>query len=328
MPDRAGATMAEARRVVVLSGGVGGARFLHGVARALPAEAVTAIVNTGDDLEHWGLRISPDLDTVMYTLADLADEARGWGLVGETFEALGMVRRYGGDDWFQLGDRDLGTHLVRTQALARGATLAEVTARLCAAVGVGQRVLPMADGPCRTMIDTDEHGALPFQDWFVRLRTAPEAKRVWFDGAPPPAPGVLAAIEAADLVLFGPSNPYVSIDPILARPGVREALARKRVVAVSPIVGGQAVKGPLATMIATLAGEPPSAAAVARHYGGLLAGMVVERGDEAAFAEDAALRGLPVLATDTIMRSKAERLRLARETLAFAGRVGSGSRSP
>ncbi len=309
------------RRVVVLSGGVGGARFLHGVARALPADDVTAIVNTGDDLAHWGLSISPDLDTVMYTLADLADEARGWGLLGETFGALEMMRRYGGDAWFSLGDRDLATHLVRTQALAAGATLSEVTRRLCLAVGVPQRVLPMTDGSCRTRIDTADHGALPFQDWFVRLRTAPEARRVWFDGDPPPAPEVIPAIRAADLVLFGPSNPYVSIDPILDRPGVREAIAGKPVVAVSPIVGGQAVKGPLAAMIATIEGEPASAAAVARHYGGLIAGMVVERGDEGAFADDPALRGIRVLATDTIMGDEAGRLRLARETIAFAATV-------
>lgn len=305
-------------RVVVLSGGVGGARFLHGVARALPAHLVTAIVNTGDDLTHWGLSICPDLDTVMYTLADLADEARGWGLEGETFGALDMVRRYGGEAWFSLGDRDLGTHLVRTQALAAGATLSEITRTLCLGVGVEQRVLPMTDGSCRTRIDTAAHGTLPFQDWFVRFRTEPEATRVWFEGSPAPAPEVIPAIRAADLVLFGPSNPYVSIDPILARPGVREALAGKPVLAVSPIVGGKAVKGPLGAMIATLAGEAPSAAAVARHYGGLLAGMVVERGDETAFAADPALRGLRIHATDTIMRSNADRLRLAQEALAFA----------
>lgn len=313
--------MGDVGQVVVLSGGVGGARFLHGVARALPADRVTAIVNTGDDLRHWGLAVSPDLDTVMYTLAELADEVRGWGLLGETFGALEMMRRYGGDAWFSLGDRDLATHLVRTQALAAGATLSEVTRRLCRAVGVEQRVVPMTDGACRTMIDTDEHGALPFQDWFVRLRTAPEARRVWWDGDPPPAPEVIPAIRAADLVLFGPSNPYVSIDPILDRPGVRAALAGKRVVGVSPIVGGKAVKGPLATMIAGLAGEAPSAAAVARHYGGLVSAWVVERGDERAFADDPALASARVLATDTIMGGLDGRVRLAREALAFAATI-------
>ena len=321
MPDRETTTPTpdpRFRRVVVLSGGVGGARFLHGVARALPAESVTAIVNTGDDLVHWGLAVSPDVDTVMYTLSELADEVRGWGLVGETFGALEMMRRYGGDAWFSLGDRDLATHLARTQALAAGATLSEVTARLCRAVGVEQRIVPMTDGACRTMIDTVEHGALPFQDWFVRLRAAPEARRVWWDGDPPPAPAVIPAIREADVVLVGPSNPYVSIDPILDRAGVREALAGKLVVGVSPIVGGKAVKGPLATMLATLDGVAPSAAAIARRYGDLVGAWVVERGDEAAFAEDAALRGKPVLATGTIMGGKAGRIRLARETLDFA----------
>jgi LPPG:FO 2-phospho-L-lactate transferase len=310
-------------RVVVLSGGVGGARFLHGVARALPAEAVTAIVNTGDDLVHWGLAISPDLDTVMYTLSELADEERGWGLKGETFGALERMRQLGEPAWFSLGDRDLATHLARTRALAEGATLSEITTRLCRAVGVGQRVVPMTDGACRTMIDTVEHGALPFQDWFVRLRTAPAATRVWWDGDPSPAPAVIPALREADVVLVGPSNPYVSIDPILGRAGVREALAGKLVVGVSPIVGGQAVKGPLATMLGTLDGTPASAAAIARRYGDLVTAWVVERGDEGDFAADPALRGKPVLATSTIMGGLPGRLRLARETLDFARGLAS-----
>jgi hypothetical protein len=167
-------------------------------------------VNTGDDFEHWGLAISPDVDTVMYTLAGLSHEERGWGLAEQSFHALEMVRRYGGDAWFSLGDRDLATHLLRTEALRRGERLTDVTARLCGALGVGPRVLPMSDGRRRTMIDADDGRALLFQDWFVRERAAPRVRRVWFDGAPPAAPEVLEAIEAADLVLFGPSNPYVS----------------------------------------------------------------------------------------------------------------------
>ena len=167
-------------------------------------------MNTGDDFQHWGLHISPDVDTVMYTLADLAHEERGWGLAEESFHALEMVRRYGGEAWFQLGDRDLATHLLRTQALARGETLSEVTLRLTRALGVGPRIVPMADGPCRTMIETREAGTLSFQDWFVRERARHAVRAVRFEGDPPPAPGVLAAIEAADVVIFGPSNPYVS----------------------------------------------------------------------------------------------------------------------
>jgi LPPG:FO 2-phospho-L-lactate transferase len=297
--------------VVALSGGVGGARFAHGLSRALGPDELTIIVNTGDDFVHWGLTICPDLDTVMYTLSDLGDEARGWGLQGETFRALEMMKRYGAEDWFGLGDADLATHLTRTEALGRGETLSAVTVRLTKAVGIGARILPMSDGPCRTMLDTVDHGTLPFQQWFVKHR-APPVRAVRFEGDPPPASGVLTAIERADVVLIGPSNPYVSIDPILSRPGVRAALVRKPVVAVSPIVGGRAVKGPLGEMIPRLRSEPASAGAIARHYGALLAGMVVERGDEGG------LDDTKVRATDTVMTSRTDALRLAREVLAFA----------
>ena len=301
--------------IVALSGGVGGARLVHGLSRALPAGALTVIVNTGDDFEHWGLYVSPDVDTVMYTLSDLANEERGWGLAEESFHALSMVKRYGGDDWFSLGDRDLATHLLRTQALRAGEPLSQVTARLCRALGVVQHVLPMSDAPFRTLIETREHGTLPFQQWFVKHR-APDVASVRFEGSTAPAPNVIAAIERADLVVIGPSNPYVSIDPILALDGVRAAMAKKPVVAVSPIVGGRAVKGPLATMIPALANREPSAAAIAHHYRGMLSGMVVERGDERA------LEGVtPALATATIMSTREHSLRLAREVLAFAAEL-------
>ncbi len=303
------------RSVVALSGGVGGARLLHGLARALEPAALTAIVNTGDDFEHWGLHISPDLDTVMYTLSGLGHEERGWGLAEETFNTLNMVRRLGGDAWFMLGDTDLGTHQVRTQALRRGESLTKITVQLFKALSVPTRVLPMADGPCRTMIETETHGTLSFQDWFVRMRTGPAVRAVRFEGNPPPTPDVLQAIEGAELVVIGPSNPYVSIDPILTRPGVREALARRPVIALSPIVGGQAVKGPLGSMIPQLAHEPASAAAVANHYRGVLRGLMVERGDESGIA------GVKVATSQTIMRDKDDRLRLARELLAFGETV-------
>lgn len=310
------------RRVVCLSGGVGGARLLSGLARALPEGALTVVVNTGDDFRHWGLHISPDLDTVMYTLSGLGHEERGWGLAEESFGALEMVRRYGGDDWFALGDRDLGTHLVRTEALARGEALHAITARLFRALGVNTRVLPMADEPCRTMIDTEADGTLPFQEWFVRRRTAPAVKRVWFDGTRTPAPGVVEAILAADVCLIGPSNPYVSVDPILAMDGVRAALERRPVAALSPIVGGRAVKGPLAEMIRALRGEEPSAGAIVRHYEGLLRGIFVEEGDEAearaASGSSSRAAGCAVRGGRTIMTSRAESLRLAREVLDFA----------
>jgi LPPG:FO 2-phospho-L-lactate transferase len=303
------------RRVVALSGGVGGARFLDGLARALAPDALTCVVNTGDDFTHLGLTICPDLDTVMYTLSGLGDEGRGWGLAGETFSAMEMVRRVGGPGWFALGDRDLGTHLVRSEALRAGEPLSSVTARLCAALGVGVRVLPMAEAPCRTLIETVADGVLPFQEWFVARRAAPAVRAVRFDGRPPPAAGVLEALDAAELVLIGPSNPYVSIDPILALDGVRSALSRSLVVAVSPIVGGRAVKGPLGSMIPELTGQAATAGAIARHYGALLRGLVVERGDERDIA------GVAVHATDTVMRTRDDRLRLALETLAFAAEL-------
>ena len=303
------------RRVVALSGGVGGARLLDGLQAALPPGALTALVNTGDDFEHWGLYISPDVDTVVYTLAGLAHEARGWGLADETFHALGMVSRLGGEDWFQLGDRDLAMHLVRTRALAAGVSLSEITATLAARLGVATRVLPMADAPCRTILVTDE-GELSFQDWLVRRRAAATVRGVRFVGSPPPSPGVLAAIAEAELVVIGPSNPYVSIDPILSLPGVRAALAERPVVAVSPIVAGRAVKGPLGEMIPSLAGRAASAAAIVAHYGSLLRGLVVERGDESDLGDV----GVPVCATATVMHDRAARRALADDVLAFAER--------
>ncbi|MFI5309403.1 MAG: 2-phospho-L-lactate transferase [Polyangiales bacterium] len=298
--------------VVYLSGGVGGARLLDGLARALPPAGLTAIVNVGDDFEPFGLYVCPDIDTVLYTLSGVGDQKRGWGLRAESFRALHAVQNLGGPDWFQLGDRDLGTHLVRTQWLRDGQTLTAVTHRLARALGVGPTVLPMCDEPLRSEIETASEGTLGFQDWLVRRRGQPRVARVHFRGEARPTAEVMNTLERAELVVIGPSNPYVSIDPILALPGLRAALERKRVVAVSPIVAGQAVKGPLAEMIPTLAGRAPSAGAIAAHYGGLLAGMVVEQGDEAS------VEGLPVLGTRSVMLTRRDRARLAREVLSFA----------
>lgn len=308
-----------AQRAVYLSGGVGGARLLHGVAQALPPESLTVIVNTGDDFTHWGLNICPDLDTVMYTLADLADEARGWGLREETFQTLARMKALGADAWFALGDRDLATHLTRTEALSAGTSLTEVTARLCALHGVAPRVLPMCDEPRPTWLDTFELGELPFQRWLVEHR-APRVRAVQLRGDARASDQVLHALAEADLVLIGPSNPYVSIDPMLTLAGVRESLSGKCVVAVSPIVGGRAVKGPLAEMIPTLGGREPSPGAIVEHYQGLLSGIVVERGDEDA------VKSVPSHATATVMGGKADRLRLAREVLAFAQGLSSSAR--
>jgi LPPG:FO 2-phospho-L-lactate transferase len=303
------------RRVVALSGGVGGARLLRGLARALPADALTAVVNTGDDFEHWGLHVSPDVDTVMYALAGLSHEERGWGLADETFRALEALRAYGEEGWFAIGDRDIATHMARTLGMARGETLTQATARLCKALGVAARVLPMSDDRCCTMIDTRDHGALTFQTWFVRHRAEPPALRVWFDGEARPTRDVLDAVSRAELVVIGPSNPYVSIDPILSLPGVRDAIFARPVVAVSPIVHGQAIKGPLGAMIPGLAGVPASAAAVAAHYPGL-AGVVVEHGD--------AVPGVTTLETGTVMRSLADSEALARAVLGLAERCLAG----
>lgn len=294
------------RSIVALSGGVGGARLLRGLARVLPADALTVVVNTGDDFEHWGLHVSPDVDTVMYTLAGLAHEERGWGLTEETFRALEAMRRYGEEEWFAIGDRDLATHLSRTRGLERGETLTDTTLRLCRALGVATRVLPMSDGRRRTMIDTEEHGALSFQTWFVRHRAEPAARRVWFDGEAIATPAVLDAVRGAELVIIGPSNPYVSIDPILSLPGLRDAVFARPVVAVSPIVHGQAIKGPLASMVPRLAGVPASAAAIAAHYPGLR-GIVVQHGDSTP--------GVTAWEAQTVMRSAEDSERLAREVL-------------
>jgi LPPG:FO 2-phospho-L-lactate transferase len=305
----------KARRVVYLSGGVGGARLLDGLARALPAESLTAIVNVGDDFEHLGLYICPDLDTVLYTLSGMADAKRGWGLLDESFRALELARRYGGEDWFQLGDMDLGTHIMRTHLMRQGQSLTQVTQRFARALGVGCNVLPMSDEPLRTLIETAHEGTLSFQDWLVRRRGAPEVAGVRFHGSAHATPEVLAAVDAAELVVIGPSNPYVSIDPILSLPGLQHALVQRIVVAVSPIVGGRAVKGPLAGMIPTLAGRTASAGAVAAHYAPFLTGMVVERGDEASVQRAA------VLGTATVMRDADDRLSLARAVIAFADQV-------
>jgi LPPG:FO 2-phospho-L-lactate transferase len=301
------------RSVVVLCGGVGGARFLDGLAAVLPGAALTAIVNTGDDFTHWGLHISPDLDTCMYTLSGHAHVERGWGLYDETFHTLEMVRQYGGEDWFQLGDRDLATHLMRTAGLRKTDSLTDVTAGLAKALEVKATLLPMADLPRATWIDTADGHSLAFQDWLVKERAEPPVERVRFVGPDKTTDAVLDAIEGAEIVFVAPSNPYVSVDPILTLEGVREALSEKTVVAVSPIVGGRAVKGPLAGMIWQLDHREPTAGAVADHYGELLAGMVVETGDGETLPE-----GLAHIATATVMGDREDRARLAREALEFA----------
>jgi LPPG:FO 2-phospho-L-lactate transferase len=266
--------------ITILCGGLGGSRCVDALARAAGPDEITAIGNVGDDVEILGLHVSPDLDTVLYTLAGLLDEARGWGVRGETYNALARAGELGGQTWFTLGDRDIGLHLVRTAWLRAGIPLSDATRRLAKALGVRVRLLPATDDPLRTHIQT-EGAELDFQEWFVSRSHRDPVTGVRFEGAEAarPAPGVLEAIEAAELVVIAPSNPFVSIQPILAVPGVREAVAAQRVAAISPLAGGKAFRGPLAEMLASL-GHEPSAAGVAALYGELVDVFVVAPGDE------------------------------------------------
>ena len=265
--------------VALLSGGVGGARFARGLVEAAGAGSVTVIGNVGDDVEVLGLSVSPDLDSILYALAGLHDEERGWGRAGETWEALATVSALDGEDWFRLGDRDLGLHLVRSQALRSGQPLSAVTARLARALGVETSILPATDDRLRTWLDTPA-GSFPFQEWFVARGHRDEVDAVRFEGDASPAPGVLDALAAADAIVIAPSNPYVSIGPILAVPAIRAALEQRRApsIAVSPLVGGRAVKGPADRMLARMAGGT-TPEHVAGCYAGLIDALVVDESD-------------------------------------------------
>jgi LPPG:FO 2-phospho-L-lactate transferase len=302
--------------VAVLTGGVGGARFLRGLVDAVDPAGVTAIVNVGDDVEVLDLAVSPDLDSVLYALAGLADEERGWGRADETWNALATVEALGGESWFRLGDRDLGLHLVRTQAVRAGEPLSAVTARLTASLGLETAILPATDEPLRTWLDTP-NGSFPFQQWFVARAHRDPVDRVRFEGAAGarPAPGVLDALHEADLVLVAPSNPFVSIWPILAVERIRSALGRRRVpcVAVSPLIAGRAVKGPAATMLNRLKGGT-TAAQVTQCYSGLIDALVIDEAD-AADADAVAALGVRPIVTRTLMRDAASRKRLAEAAL-------------
>jgi LPPG:FO 2-phospho-L-lactate transferase len=309
-------------RTVILAGGVGGAKLAHGLQQALPPADLTVVVNTGDDLEVHGLLVMPDHDTVMYTLGGLADPLQGWGVAGDTFEGSAMFDRYGAPTWFRLGDRDMATHVARTALVRRGERLTDVCLQLQAGLGLASRVLPMTDAAARTKVRSDE-GWLDFQVYFVRLQQAPEIHEVRFDQEPGTVttPEVRAAFEGAEAIVIAPSNPIVSIAPILAVPGVAAAIAAARsrgtpVVAVSPIVGGRALKGPADRMLRSLGGEA-SARAVAARYAGSIDGFVVDTTDAALEGAIAGL-GLHVLVTDTIMVDDAARRRLAAGVMAFA----------
>jgi LPPG:FO 2-phospho-L-lactate transferase len=303
-------------RIVVLAGGVGGARFLQALTEVVPPSDVTVIANVGDDLEVHGLHVSPDLDTLLYTLAGLGDEERGWGRADETWNARETIERLGGETWFQLGDRDLGLHLVRTEALRRGEPLSGVTERIARAVGLELALLPATDDRLRTRIRTPS-GEFEFQEWFVARGHTDRVDEVVYDGAADasPAPGVLEALEGAELIAIAPSNPFVSIGPILAVDEIRALVERRRerVVAVSPLIGGRAVKGPAEAMFQSLAGGT-GAAQVTDCYKGLVGALVIDEAD----ADDAAAvaeRGVRPLVTRTLMSEPEARQALVETVL-------------
>lgn len=305
--------------VVALAGGVGGAKLAAGLQEVLTPGNLTVIVNTGDDFEHWGLSICPDLDTVIYNLAGINNPEHGWGRAGESFTTLQTMGQLGGEDWFMLGDRDLALHLRRTEWLRQGISLTEVTERLRRSLGIPARVLPMSDQPVRTLVHTDE-GDLPFQHYFVRRRAEPLLIDLSFVGsvAARMSDAVQTALKAADVIVFCPSNPYLSIDPILSVPGLRQALRLSTVpkVAVSPIVSGRAIKGPAAKIMKEL-GLMSSPVTVVDRYDDILTGFVLDQAD----GELTSSIHLPTLVTDTIMTDLASKARLAEQLLAFAQRL-------
>lgn len=303
------------KRIVALAGGVGGAKLAYGLAQVVPQ--LTIIGNTGDDFRYYGLAVSPDLDTVMYTLARLAHPINGWGLRDDTRQMVDMLRCYGEESWFGLGDRDIATNLLRTHLLAQGLPLSAVTAWLADKLGVAARLIPMTDDRVATMVESREYGTLEFQEYFVRYRWQPTVTRLWYEGAEMarPAPGVVEALEAADAIFICPSNPVLSIEPILRVPGIREAImgrARRGApcVAVSPVIAGAALKGPTVKIMAEL-GLDPSVAGIAAYYGDVIDGFVVDYQD----------RDEPVrqrkLVTDIRIDTSEARERLAREVIAW-----------
>ena len=308
--------------IVVLAGGVGGAKMAQGLQAALPPGDLTVVVNTADDFELYGLLISPDLDTVMYTLAGIADPVNGWGVAGDTRNTLDAIARYGEEPWFLLGDQDFATHILRTERLRAGRPLSAVTTELAGALGIRSRIVPMTDDRVATLVDTPA-GKLEFQDYFVGRRQSDDVLGVAFAGIEQATahPDALAAIREAETVVIAPSNPIVSVAPILEIPGMREALGdtQAAIVAVSPIVGGRALKGPAAQMLATL-GHEVSALGVARLYAGLIDGLVIDEIDRELMPA-IELSGLRVLVTATVMGDEADRRRLAAEVLDFAAEL-------
>lgn len=303
-------------KITVLAGGVGGAKLVDGLARIVDPGDLTVIVNTGDDFVHLGLQICPDLDTVCYTLANIANSDTGWGRKDESWTVISQIERLGGPAWFRLGDQDLATHLERTRRLQAGQSLSEITRSFCAAWGVSVQVLPMSDRPVSTWVETEELGWLPFQEYFVKERCAPIVKSFNFREASQaePAPGVLQALREADLIVIAPSNPWVSIGPILSIPGVLNELRRRQdCIAISPLIGGKAIKGPAAKMYTEL-GLEPSNLTVAHHYRTFMKVLVIDEGDR---VDIESIQGIGVIpfVTKTFMKTVEDRAFLAQEVL-------------
>jgi LPPG:FO 2-phospho-L-lactate transferase len=312
--------------ILALAGGVGGAKLADGLMQLL-GDRLTVLVNTGDDFEHMGLTICPDLDTVTYTLAGMAEPSTGWGVAGESWAFLDQAARLGGPSWFRLGDRDVALHVLRSERLRRGERLTEITTDVCRRLGITARVLPMTDAAVRTIVHTPQ-GPLPFQEYFVKERCAPVVTGFAFAGSEnaSPTPELEAALADRDLaaIVLCPSNPYVSIAPILAVPGLKQHLQRRGVpiIAVSPIIGGAAVKGPAAKMMREL-GIEPSALAVAEHYRGFIDGFLLDEADAALLPRLAPL-GLAARAVPSLMKTAADRRRLAEAVLDFAAELAAG----
>ena len=307
---------------LALAGGVGGAKLALGLARILPPERLVIVVNTGDDEEFHGLHVSPDLDTMTYTLSGLYNPETGWGIAGDSFETLAMLKRLGSETWFNLGDRDFAMHVRRTEMLRQGMTLSEVTATLTARLGIEHLIVPMSNQPVRTVLETDA-GTLSMQEYFVQRRAEPKVRAIRYAGAEQarPSPGFAAALASADTIVFCPSNPHLSVAPILAVPGVRDAIAAHSGcrVAVSPIVGGDAVRGPAGKIMAELGAEV-SVVGMAKEYAGLCDILVVDTQDAGRW-EEVLSEGMEAAATDTIMHTDDDKVRLARVVLELAEQV-------
>ncbi len=306
-------------KVVVLVGGVGGAKLAYGLAQVLPPEVLTVIVNTGDDTWLYGLRICPDLDTIMYTLSGVVNKENGWGVAGDTFNTIAAMRRYGEDAWFGLGDQDIATHLLRTRWLREGLPLTEITSRLTKKLSIRQQILPMTDAPVATIVDTKEYGEIDFQTYFVRYRWQPTVKSLHLVGIKESSVSVEVekAVTEADVLLIGPSNPWLSIDPILSVPGMRDLITKRDIprVAISPIVGGEAIKGPAAKLMLELGHTAVSAEVIAHYYGDLINGFVYDVVDG-----DLKLPLEHMTKFETIMKSDEIKAALARSVLEWIER--------